>query len=136
MPHIKEARGEARLTATMASSHHADASDAASLVPSTTLRHNNPPQHYNGSSGDINSSIALAQHDQQWWQSDLEGVALSALIVPEIPILENVAFSHTDRFLHYSPSTPSTVLATQNNPVNDDDDTAEPKLTEEIAASF
>ncbi len=63
-------------------------------------------------------------------------MALSALIVPEIPILENVAFSHTDRFLHYSPSTPSTVLATQNNPVNDDDDTAEPKLTEEIAASF
>jgi hypothetical protein len=53
------------------------------------LQHNNPPQHYDGSSGDINSSVALAQHDQQWWESDLEGVALSALIVPEITIQEN-----------------------------------------------
>jgi hypothetical protein len=102
------------------------------------LQHNNPPQHYDGSSGDINSSVALAQHDQQWWESDPEGVALSALIVPEIPILENNAFSHTEGYLHSSPSVLSTILpTTYNPPVKDDDDTAEPnKLTEEIAASF
>jgi hypothetical protein len=35
----------------------------------------------------MDSSVAVARDNQQWWQSDLERVALSAVIVLEIPIL-------------------------------------------------